>query len=72
MVPSRILKWVKIWKGGWNNQLKDLTFCAWTWALKKTRHDLSSSKAAKQIMFTIAQKVTKSFVFRGIEKNETR
>ncbi len=72
MVPSRILKWVKIRKGGWNNQLKDLIFCAWTWALKKIRRDLSSSKATKQVMFTTSQKVTKSFVFRGIEKNETR
>jgi hypothetical protein len=52
--------------------LKDLTFRTWTWALKKTRQDLSSSKAAKQVMFTKAQKVTKSFVFRGVEKNETR
>jgi hypothetical protein len=71
-VPSRILKFAKIRKGGWSNQLKDLTFCAWTWVLKKTRHDILSSKAAKQVMFTKTQKVTKSFVFKGVEKNETR
>jgi len=58
-------------KKGWNNQLKDLNFLTWTWALKKIKQDLSSSKVAKQVMFTKTQKVTKSFVFRGVEKSET-
>nr|WRW51150.1 Mat-atp9i95g2c [Phylloglossum drummondii] len=69
---TRINKWAEIRKESWDHQLKDLTLCAWTWALRKTRHNLSSWGAAEHAMSTKARRVARDFLLEKIDRGETR